>query len=246
MIDALAIVRAAMRSPAFLLACTLLFSSQATASDIQISPTRIHLDANQRVQALTLRNTSNRDISFQVELVNWLQNDGDDHYESTSDLLATPPIFTVPARQQQIVRVGLRRPPGTTEELAYRIFIQELPEPTTDDFTGLKMVLRMGIPIFVAPATGQTDHQLDWRAELNDSGQLQLRLNNQGTGHAQITELTLRHGDQAFQPGGMFYVLPSSTRIRALPLNAALPRGSELELTARVNREAVSFHLRVE
>jgi fimbrial chaperone protein len=246
LIDAHAIVRAAIRSPAFLLACSLLFISQAMASDIQINPTRIHLDADQRVQALTLTNTSTRDISFQVELVNWLQRDGDDHYEPTGDLLATPPIFTVPARQQQIVRVGLRRPPGTTEELAYRIFIQELPAAVSDDFTGLRMVLRMGLPIFVAPATGQSTHQLVWRAELNDSGQLQLRLNNQGTGHAQISELTLRHGDQAFQPGGMFYVLPSSTRIRALPLNTALPRGSELELTARVNREAVSFNLRVE
>lgn len=242
----LTIARAAIRSPAFTLACGLLFTSLAAASDIQVSPTRIHLDADHRVQALTLRNTSSRDISFQIELADWLQIDGEDHYETTGDLLATPPIFTVAAGQQQIVRVGLRRPPDRAEELAYRLFIQELPEPLADDFTGLRMVLRMGLPVFVAPATGQTAHQLSWHAEINDSGQLQLRLNNAGTGHAQVTELALRHGGQSFQPGGMFYVLPLSTRIRLLPVDAALPRGSDIELTARVNREIVSFHLRVE
>lgn len=236
--------RAALGSPAlFLLGITLL-AGQAAAAGVQISPTRVHLDGERRVVALTLENSSNREISFQTELSEWSQEAGENHYRSTSDVLVTPPIFTVPAGEQQILRIGLRRPPDRDEELAYRLFVQELPEATPEGFTGLQMVLRMGIPVFVAPARGSADHDLSWHLGHDDGGPPRLEVRNRGNGHAQVTSLALHLGDQRIEPGGMFYVLPGSRHYQPLP--ESLAGLAEIEVSARINGKPVTTTLRLE
>lgn len=236
--------RAAIGSPAlFLLGLTLL-AGQATAAGVQISPTRVNLDGERRVVALTLDNASDREISFQTELAEWTQTEEGDHYEPTSELLVTPPIFTVPAGEQQILRVGLRRPPEQDRELSYRLFIQELPESTPEDFTGLQVVLRMSLPVFVAPAGGKPDHDLSWRLGYDDGGQPRLEVRNRGNGHAQISNLALQLGDRRIEPGSMFYVLPDSRQNRPLPQSVA--DYTDIEISARINGKPVTTRLRVE
>lgn len=233
-----------MRSPAlFLLGATLL-AGQALGAGVQITPTRVDLDGDQRVVALTLTNASDRDISFQTELSEWTQSENDDRYTSTSDLLATPPIFTVPAGERQILRVGLRRPPDRDRELSYRLFIQELPGSTPEGFTGLQVVLRMSIPIFVAPAGGSPDHDLSWHMGHNDDGQPRLEVRNRGNGHAQVTDLKLHLGERRIEPGGMFYVLPESRHDRPLP--ESITEHTNIEVSARINGQPVTTRLRVE
>ena len=45
----------------------------------------------------------------QLEPMAWAHMAGKDTYTPTNEILATPPIFTIPAGGAQIVRVGLRR-----------------------------------------------------------------------------------------------------------------------------------------
>lgn len=233
-----------MRSPAlFLLGITLL-AGQVIGAEVQISPTRINLDGDRRVVALTLDNTSDRDISFQTELSGWIQSEDGDQYEPTSDLLVTPPIFTVPAGEQQILRVGLRRPPDRDRELSYRLFIQELPESTPEGFTGLQVVLRMSLPVFVAPPEAIPDHDLSWRLGYDEDGQPRLEVRNRGNGHAQITNLALQLGDRRIEPGSMFYVLPDSHQHEPLP--ESVSDYTNIEISARINGQPVTTRLRVE
>jgi fimbrial chaperone protein len=239
--------RAALRSPVFwLLAGLMLLTAQSAGAGVQISPTRIQLDANSRVEALTLRNTTNRDKSFQIELSGWSQVDGQDHYQSTTDLLVTPPIFTVPSGEQQIIRIGLRRPPSRDTELSYRVFIQELPQPAPENFTGLQMVLRLGIPIFVAPASADSTHQLTWQATLDETGRMHLLIANLGNGHARISNLSLSAGSESIEAGGMFYVLPGATRKRELATTESFATGTDVDLSASINRVPLTIRLRVE
>lgn len=227
--------RAASCSPAFLFIGCALFAQQALSAGFQVSPTRIQLDAEHRVFALTLSNASDRDASIQLELTTWSQPDGKDQYELTSELLATPPIFTVKAGEKQIIRVGLRRPPERSEELSYRLFIQELPRPTPEGFQGLQIVLRMGIPIFVAPAAGTASHDLDWQARETDEGQLQLSVVNNGNGHAQVTNLEIIYGHHQVKPAGMFYVLPGARHEWLLDTDQISTAQATLLLTAQIN-----------
>lgn len=236
--------RAALCGPALFLLGVTLLAGQTPAAGVQITPTRVSLDGDQRVVALTLDNNSDRDISFQTELSDWTQSDDGDQYEPTSDLLVTPPIFTVPAGEQQIIRVGLRRPPDRDQELSYRMFIQELPESTPEGFTGLQVVLRMSLPVFVAPAQGNPAHDLSWRLGYDDEGQPRLEVRNRGNGHAQISNLALQLGERRIEPGSMFYVLPDSRQDRPLP--QSIVDHTDIEVSARINGESFTTRLRVE
>lgn len=238
------ICRAALGSPALFFLGAALLASEALATGIQITPTRVDLDGERRVVALTLENATDRNISFQTELFEWTQTNDGDHYEPTSDLLVTPPIFTVPAGEQQLLRIGLRRPPDRERELSYRLFIQELPESTPEEFTGLQMVLRMSLPVFVAPAQGSSDPDLTWRLGYDEDGQPRLEVRNSGNGHAQITNLALQIGDRRIEPGSMFYVLPNARQYRPLPDSIADP--GDIEVSARINGKPITTRLRVE
>ncbi|MDA8656068.1 fimbria/pilus periplasmic chaperone [Luminiphilus sp.] len=86
--------------------------------------------------ALTVRNDGTEPASLQMEMLNWSQAQGQDVLTPTRELLANPPIFTVPAGGSQLVRVGLRRAPDGQRELTYRIVLQELPPPPKSRFYG--------------------------------------------------------------------------------------------------------------
>jgi fimbrial chaperone protein len=226
----------------------LLLSSQALASGFSVSPTRVALSAQENVVALRVRNTGARETSVQVELMEWRQENGQDHYTPSREVLATPPIFTLAPGESQVLRVGLRRPPARDTELSYRLFLQELPPPMPEGFQGLRMALRMSLPVFVAPAAGQATPALDWSAQRDGSGGLVISAANDGSGHGQVTQLRLQLPDgRTLQPAGNRYVLPGAER--EWPLASAgnpLSPGTNLDLTARVNGKDTSVRLRVE
>src|SRR4051812_46070459 len=104
----------------------------ANAGSFAVNPVRATLSAKQTVSSLVVRNSGSESTVIQLEVVNWAQEDGKDVYTPTKELLATPPIFTVPPGGSQVVRVGLRRATDSQRELAYRLFLQEVPPAKTD------------------------------------------------------------------------------------------------------------------
>lgn len=212
-----------------------LAAAPVAASSLQVSPTRVEITAEQQIVALNVSNAGNEAASVQLELMAWSQRDGKDHYVPSAELLATPPIFTVPAGSQQIIRIGLRRAPDATTELAYRLFLQELPPPLEKGFQGLQVVLRLSLPVFVAPATAPPSHQLQWQASRIGTEEWLLAATNTGNAHAQVSDLVLAFGKDRLKPGNMLYVLPGATRewrIKALP---GLPPEAGVDLKARIN-----------
>jgi fimbrial chaperone protein len=126
--------------------------------------------------------------------------------------LATPPVLQIPANSQQIIRVALRREPDPAQELTYRVIFEEVPQAAPKDFKGLRVALRLSIPVFVAPAHGKANAQMAWASRWLPNGQLELAATNNGSGHLQITDF------EAQFPGSLMplrgatsrYVLPGS------------------------------------
>ena len=114
-------------------------------------------------RSITVRNDGEEPVVVQSSVLAWTQEDGKDIYASTTEALVTPPIMTIAAGAEQIVRVGLRRPPDPRSELAYRVFLQEVPPPPKPGFTGLQVALRVGLPVFVAPGAPAA-RRLEWSA----------------------------------------------------------------------------------
>ena len=105
-------------------------ASVASAGTIGVSPVRVTLSNNQKMAQSTVSNEGTEPVSMQMELMSWSQREGKDVFTATREVLANPPIFTMPAGGSQLIRVGLRRAPDAQRETDLSHLLQELP-PTT-------------------------------------------------------------------------------------------------------------------
>jgi P pilus assembly chaperone PapD len=73
----------------------------------------------------------------------------------------------------------------------------------------------LSLPIFVQPRQGPAKATLVWNLELKGDDTLNLRLDNKGTGHIQVSEIALFQPNQE-QPvasqSSLVYVLPGQSR----------------------------------
>ena len=195
---------------AFLPALLLLTSGVAHAGSFSVNPVRITLSAKQPVAALTVRNSSSEPTVVQLETNAWSQSMGQDLLIPSSDLLATPPIFTIQPGSTQILRVGLRKMPQASSEITYRLILREVPPslPTS----GLTVALRISMPVFVLPATA-TAADVKWHATRGKDGNIRVRATNNGTAHVQIASLSLEsEGKPLGNRSVAEYVLPGNSR----------------------------------
>ena len=214
--------------------------SVVSAASIGVSPVRATLSANQKIETITVRNTGTEPMSVQLEVMSWSQQDGEDVFTATREVLANPPIFTVPPGGSQLIRAGLRRAPDARRELTYRIFLQELPPPPSPDFNGAKMLMRVSLPVFVLPEVA-TQPALRWQAARTSDGALKISLTNIGNAHVQIANFSLSLPGSA-QPWitqqSSTYVLHGQSRDWILPANAEnppLPPGTILQIFAKTD-----------
>jgi fimbrial chaperone protein len=183
----------------------------AVAGSFGIAPTRVELAAGHRIDVLTVHNQDVGPVQVQVRAFAWSQHDGNDQYEETHEVLVAPPVFELPPQAEQIVRLALRRDPDPARELSYRVVLQEVPQALPAGTSGLKVAVRLAIPVFVAPP--QPVHaELVWRAHRLADGRLQIEAANRGGAHVQINQFDLELGDAvAPLPVRIVqYVLPGS------------------------------------
>lgn len=210
--------------------------STATAGSFAVSPVRATLSSKQPAASLVVRNSGPEPTVVQLEVVGWSQEEGKDIYAPTKEILATPPIFTVPPGGSQVVRVGLRRNPDAQRELTYRLFLQEVPIPKPDQ-SGLRVVLRVGIPVFVNPAVAVAP-VLRWQAAHTPDGALKLSLTNSGNAHIQVAKssLTLASSAQTLMSHDVAaYVLPGQSRDWILKPASMPARGTALRISAQTD-----------
>ncbi|MDD2720218.1 MAG: fimbria/pilus periplasmic chaperone [Gallionella sp.] len=167
------------------------WSDAVFASDFNVSPILVNLSTASATAALEVENNGNDAVVIQSEVKSWSQENGTSSYQPTTDILATPPIFTVPAHGKQIVRMGMRRTVDPKTELAYRLFLQEVPPPPQPGFKGVQVRLRLGVPVFIAPAVSAQPVP-KWSATQDADGLIKLTLLNQGNAHIQISDFVLK------------------------------------------------------
>ena len=201
---------------------------------------RLGLSARQPVTSVVIRNDGAEATVVQLEVVSWSQTDKDDVYAQTAEVLATPPIFTVPSGGSQVVRLGLRRPPDAQHELTYRLFMQEVPPPPAPGSQGLRMALRVGVPVFVA-ATVKTRPELTWRTSDAGDGSIRISVANSGTEHVKIAdvELTVLDGERETRARQVAtYVLPGQHRDWVVKMQTPVNTGTALHVRAHTDASA--------
>jgi fimbrial chaperone protein len=208
-----------VRSVPWIVLALSLVAAEVPAGSFQVNPIRVDMTKGATTAAITVRNDGEDAIVVQSSVVKWTQDNGQEVYTPTTEALVTPPIMTVPPGGEQIVRVGLRRGPDPQRELAYRLYLQEVPPPPKPGFTGLQVALRVGLPVFVAPATPGI-RRLEWSAQIGQDGAIRLAAQNTGNAHVQVTDFELGlpgAGEPIAHESTLAYVLAGQRRQWTLP-----------------------------
>jgi len=219
-----------------LCAAALLTPWFAAAASLEIAPVRIELSPQQQTVAITIRNSSDQPTTLEIKPVAWAQVDAKDVYTPTRELLISPPLVTIPAHGEQVIRAALRRKADPTKELTYRINLQELPAAPAPGATGVQVALRIGLPVFVKPASGKAAPKMEWKLMHQSDGSLKVGFRNPGNAHIQISDFSLlnpgRSGVIAEEQSSS-YVLAGQAREWHLKTNPAEKiAGNRLRLKA--------------
>jgi P pilus assembly chaperone PapD len=141
------------RSTAAVCACALLVvlgMPGLRAASLQVAPTSLQLSARQNAEALWVSNSGSAPVSVQARVFRWTQRDGRDQLDPTSDLVVSPPMQSLAAGQQQLIRVVRAQPEAPDAQLSYRVIVDEV--PTLDpNRQGMQFVLRYSLPVFIQP-----------------------------------------------------------------------------------------------
>jgi fimbrial chaperone protein len=135
---------------------------RAGAAVFTINPTVVTLTPKASSALLSLKNDSDEPIRFQVTAYGWNQNAaGEMDLKPTEDVVFYPALFTLGPKQERKIRIGTTAAFGQTER-NYRVFIEELP-PTAQQAaqSGVRVLTRMGIPVFLQPAAPRASAALE-------------------------------------------------------------------------------------
>ena len=204
---------AANRQHALILAVAALACapSPGDAAALRVSP--ILIDGGEGANAtITLRNRDDRPLNAQVRVFRWSQHDGVEDLQPTDAVVASPPIVTVGPREDYVVRLQRTTGEQPVAEEAYRVVIDELPNPDRQRNGTVAVVLRYIVPAFFFPADA-TQPRLKWSLARRD-GRVVLVAENGGDKRIQLTDLAVRTGGRSALVGkGLAgYVLGHSAR----------------------------------
>ena len=164
-------------------------AGSASAATFTVEPTQIYLSVRTPSVLLSLRNESNETLQFQLSVFAWTQSPtGQMQLEPTEDVVFFPPLLTLKPKETRRVRVGSATSPQAREK-SYRIFVEELP-PSSVTAGSVRVLTRMGIPIFIRPVKQVAMATLsDLRQQ---DGSLRFTLTNAGTVHVVPQRITVR------------------------------------------------------
>lgn len=216
-----------------LLACA---SHVGAQGGLAVSPVRLDLAPGARAVSMTIRNDGPVAKTLRVEALRWTQPANDDDYTAQADLIVNPVRFTLEPGAQQVVRAGFRGgAPHLPHEAAYRVYVEETPEADAPVPNQLRLLLRIGVPLFVAPPQ-PLDLAPRWSLQRDPEGTTSVRLNNPGNRRMRLSALTLADADgQSHALAQLAYVLAGEARHWPIPAAAS----GRLRVLAQTDRGEV-------
>jgi fimbrial chaperone protein len=188
-------VRVSPRPSALLFLFLLLLPFAARAGDWRVSPIRLDLGRDTKSGAVTVANDSDDRLQVQMKAYEWTQDaEGKDRYEETGEILFFPRLMILEAKEEKILRAGIRVP-AVAKEKTYRLFIEEIPGPRKPEGANVAVAIRFGVPIFVKPLKGEARGEIG--AMTMSAGVLLVPVNNTGNVHFVVQSVLVRGRDGA-------------------------------------------------
>jgi fimbrial chaperone protein len=214
---------------------SILFPPPADAASLRVAPTSLSFVAPASVGTLTIRNDGPRAIAVQVRPFLWTQVEGRDELKTTRDVVVSPPITTLEPGVDYVVRVvRLVKRPVIGEE-AYRILVDELPDPSRQT-NNVKLLIRYSVPVFFKESAAIRP-DVRWRLEAGKKT-VDVHAVNFGVGHLRVANLKAQTRDGKGLPlrdGLVGYVLGRSSVRWSMPVRLPDIPEEEINLIGESN-----------
>jgi fimbrial chaperone protein len=190
-------------------------SAPVRAADIFVSPVRADLRGATLSETITVSNLGSSRIRVGVKLMEWTQDaQGNDVYKDTSELVYFPRQLELDADGKRQIRVGATSP-GAATERTYRMFIEELPDPSAAAAPAqVRVYFRMGVPVFVPPA--QPKPQPEISEPTLERGKISVQVKNTGNQHVRLVRLKVEDGAGFSEEVAGWYTLAGAQRTYSL------------------------------
>jgi fimbrial chaperone protein len=171
----------------------LLFPEKGFPVNFTVSPVRVFFDSTNKTNILTIKNESNEDVTLQLNAYAWTQDkEAKDVYSPTKDIIFFPRIVTVKKEEEKIIRLGTKIP-REEQEKTYRLFIEEIPTPAPVETTAVRLIMKVGVPVFITPVKAEAGGSVE-KIELLKS-KLYIKLKNNGNVHFIIRSINVKGND---------------------------------------------------
>ena len=192
-------------------------TATAVAASFGLSPLGLSIAANELSGSVLVTNTGTDEVVIQAKPYVWTQN-GKDARDDTQQLIVNPPIFSLAAGSQQLVRVASRGAAPREVERAYRVIFSEVPVASPTPAPGFRISIAMDIPLFVEPMVRGAP-QVTWRLEqVGDRSRLVAE--NSGGRHLRLREVQVLDGTRVLDTVARIVVLAKSSFVIDLPETA--------------------------
>src|SRR3954454_20257465 len=161
-------------------------------ASFSIDPLLIQFDADTKNVVMTITNTSQKEIRFELKPFSWNQAppDGTMELTPTSDIVIFPPLVTMKPRAVQRVRIGTTAAQGPVEK-SYRVMVEDLPSGQAPAGAATVAVrTRVGLPVFIEPTRITVNGRVD--SIRFDKRVVSIPLTNTGTAHTMIDSVVVR------------------------------------------------------
>lgn len=203
-----------MRSLAVIVACVAAvfeFTGIAQAASLRVAPVVLDLRAPTAASTIRIWNDARRPINVQIRVLRWTQKNGEDAYEVTNDVVASPPITTLRPGGENLIRIVRTSKRPVNGEESYRLVVDELPDPSRRVAGTVVLVVRHSIPVFFG-TTDASGASPSWSVQQRRGGYL-VTVRNRGSMRLKISNLALSSGGKALarREGLVGYALGNST-----------------------------------
>lgn len=205
------------RIPKPLLALSLLLAASPALAAVTLSNTRIVFDGHNRDASISVANSTTRPYAVQV----WVNTEADD-INIAAPFIATPPLFRLDGRKEQMVRIvrTAGQLPDDRESVFY-FNAQEIPGNAEGDSNTLKVAIRTRIKFFYRPkglpgSLLESLPKLQWSV-VRAQGKPVLRVNNPSAYHVSFIHIRVGNAGKEEEVDAPLMVAPFSTREYPLP-----------------------------
>lgn len=182
----------------------------------QVEPTRVDLSSRAPSDAITVTNRGTTALRLQATAFRWADDaNGGMQLTPAPEIAIRPSLFEIQPGKMRSIRIGTTASPAAVEQ-SFRVFVEELPDRSAPPASsGIRVLTRIGVPVFVAPHTGRV--AIDVRA-VNEPGRVGVVVHNTGSVHVKLATVKLRLVGGAWERSAAgWYVLPGYERRFEIP-----------------------------